>query len=226
MIEHRCHLFGATPADRRAVLPAFAARGARQLALSKYHTFLPSAANRSGGADRPSRGLQTAAEYRAMAQQARLTADMPQNKFIRAELIGIVDAYQNLAITVEMVEQASSLIERSSNHTAGAAHRDAFHKECIARWRATLSGSRNAEITVDTSGRSEEAVLSNRRENQLEMARRHVGEGEARVTRQRKIVAKLPAIGELSNIARRLLVEFDRSLRDHKAQLAQRETTS
>jgi hypothetical protein len=43
------------------------------------------------------------------------------------------------------------------------------------------------------------------------------------VARQREIAAGLPTDGEDGRIAKRLLVEFERTLRDHKAALAQLE---
>lgn len=57
----------------------------------------------------------------------------------------------------------------------------------------------------------------------LEMARRHVREGKVHVARQRKIAAGLLGDGEGSVIARQLLREFERTLRDHKSALAQLE---
>lgn len=54
------------------------------------------------------------------------------------------------------------------------------------------------------------------REKALEMARRHVREGEARVYRQRELVANLSSEDELSRAAKRLLAEFERTLRDHQ----------
>jgi hypothetical protein len=57
-------------------------------------------------------------------------------------------------------------------------------------------------------------------ETPVEMARRHVREGEAHVARQYEIVAKFPDGSKLRATAEELLCEFESTLRDHKAHLA------
>ena len=53
-----------------------------------------------------------------------------------------------------------------------------------------------------------------------EMVERHVREGAAHVARQREIVERLPASGEVAEIARVLLAEFEATLGLHRAHLA------
>lgn len=60
-------------------------------------------------------------------------------------------------------------------------------------------------------------------ETELEMAQRHVREGEAHVLRQREIVAELPADSDLRLMAETLLDELEDVLRQHKAHLARLE---
>lgn len=56
-------------------------------------------------------------------------------------------------------------------------------------------------------------------ETLLEMARRHVREGEAHVAGQRAIVARLGAHGLPTGDAEALLAEFESTLRDHQTSL-------
>ena len=93
----------------------------------------------------------------------------------------------------------------------------------IEPWRRTLGQEPKLAGAVDTGKGAEVAAMAHHRETKLEMARRHVHEAEAHVASQRKIVAGLPAEGEGSLIAERLLVEFERTLRDHKTALARLE---
>ena len=57
-------------------------------------------------------------------------------------------------------------------------------------------------------------------EAELEMAARHVREGEEHVTRQREIVDQLPASGEVADMARMLLAEYEETLDLHRLHLA------
>jgi hypothetical protein len=57
-------------------------------------------------------------------------------------------------------------------------------------------------------------------ETELEMVRRHVREGEARVTRQREIVAGLPGDSDLRDMAESFLGDLENVLRQHKVHLA------
>jgi hypothetical protein len=60
-----------------------------------------------------------------------------------------------------------------------------------------------------------------RRETDLEMALRHVVEGERRVVRQRVLVARLaPSGGETAALAEALLADFQATLEVHRAHLA------
>ena len=104
-----------------------------------------------------------------------------------------------------------------------------YHTECIERWGRTLSQvgrEPKHETVVDTDMGSGVADLANQRETLLEMARRHVREAEVHVARQHQIAAGLPGNDEGSLIARTLLAEFERTLRDHKVALAQLEKRS
>jgi hypothetical protein len=60
-------------------------------------------------------------------------------------------------------------------------------------------------------------------EKELQMVRRHVREGEARVRRQREIVMKMWEMGAPTNIAVTLLEAFQDTLRQHKAHLVRLE---
>lgn len=62
--------------------------------------------------------------------------------------------------------------------------------------------------------------MTHHSETEIEMVRRHVREGEEHVVRQREIVHRLPQSGEVAEIARALLVEFEKSLEAHRAHLA------
>jgi hypothetical protein len=57
-------------------------------------------------------------------------------------------------------------------------------------------------------------------ETELEMVQRHVRESEARIIRQREIVAKLPAGSDLLLLGESLLADLEDALRQHKAHLA------
>lgn len=58
-------------------------------------------------------------------------------------------------------------------------------------------------------------------ETDLEMALRHVVEGELRVARQRALVARLaPSGGEIAALAEALLADFQATLEAHRAHLA------
>jgi hypothetical protein len=56
-------------------------------------------------------------------------------------------------------------------------------------------------------------------ETLLEMARRHVREGEGHVREQRGIVARLSEDSLVAEVARQLLTEFEQGLDDHRASL-------
>jgi hypothetical protein len=56
-------------------------------------------------------------------------------------------------------------------------------------------------------------------ESELEMAARHVAEGERHVTLQEQIVSHLGEIGASTDVARDLLVEFRSTLGRHRAHL-------
>lgn len=58
------------------------------------------------------------------------------------------------------------------------------------------------------------------RETLVEMARRHVSEGEAHVRKQCQIVARLFDRGLPADDALRLLATFEGALEDHRASLA------
>jgi len=59
------------------------------------------------------------------------------------------------------------------------------------------------------------------RETDLEMALRHVIEAEARVLRQRSLVARLgPRGGRIAELAHTLLADFESDLAAHRAHLA------
>lgn len=60
-------------------------------------------------------------------------------------------------------------------------------------------------------------------ETPIEMARRHVAQGEAHVRRQREIVARLSERQLPSQEAMELLLEFEDTLQDHRASLARME---
>lgn len=134
------------------------------------------------------------------------------------------------------VNEAAHACERSAEligislANLGEAHAEVgYHMECIERWCRTLSRvgrEPKREPVVDTDMGSGMADLANQRETLLEMARRHVREAEVHVARQRNIAAGLPGGDEGSLIARMLLAEFERTLRDHKVALAQLEKRS
>ena len=60
-------------------------------------------------------------------------------------------------------------------------------------------------------------------ESELEMARRHIREGKARVKRQREIVVQLQEMGASSKIATALLDQFQDCLRQHQQHLSRLE---
>jgi hypothetical protein len=137
---------------------------------------------------------------------------------------GDTDDYANF--TAVLCERSSDLMGIWLYNADQARAEAGFHRECIDQWRRTL-GQIGWELkrgaAVDISSKPKATDLSELRETHLEMARRHVREGEAIVTRQRKITAGMPSTGEPSRAARRLLVEFERTLCDHKAHLARLE---
>jgi hypothetical protein len=57
-------------------------------------------------------------------------------------------------------------------------------------------------------------------ETLLQMAERHVREGEEHVAKQRRIVADLREGGHPTRVAETLLDEFEATLADHRAHLA------
>jgi hypothetical protein len=65
-------------------------------------------------------------------------------------------------------------------------------------------------------GRDEETGMP-ANETELEMTQRHVAAGERHVAHQREIVARLQTLGTDTGIAEQLLVEFEATLRDHRA---------
>ncbi len=56
-------------------------------------------------------------------------------------------------------------------------------------------------------------------ESEREMVERHVREAEAHVVRQREIVERLPPSGEVAEMARTLLAEYEATLNLHWAYL-------
>ncbi|EYD76998.1 hypothetical protein Rumeso_01408 [Rubellimicrobium mesophilum DSM 19309] len=61
--------------------------------------------------------------------------------------------------------------------------------------------------------------MTHSEETEIEMARRHVREGEEHVARQREIIDRLPSTGEVAEIARTLLADYEDSLALHRAHL-------
>lgn len=57
-------------------------------------------------------------------------------------------------------------------------------------------------------------------EPELDLAKRHVREGERLVVRQRAIISRLIELGCPTTIADELLIEFETSLRQHRDHLA------
>jgi hypothetical protein len=62
------------------------------------------------------------------------------------------------------------------------------------------------------------------RESALEMAQRHVAEGERHVESQRRIIAHLRELGGATDVAEQLLSEFEDLLAVHKSHLRRIET--
>ena len=62
------------------------------------------------------------------------------------------------------------------------------------------------------------------RESALEMAQRHVAEGERHVEAQRRIIAHLRELGGATDVAEQLLSEFEDLLAVHKSHLRRIET--
>ena len=62
-----------------------------------------------------------------------------------------------------------------------------------------------------------------RKEDELEMVRRHVRQGAAHVARQSQLVAELRADGRPTEIAEQLLAVFEESQQQHEAHLARLE---
>jgi hypothetical protein len=56
-------------------------------------------------------------------------------------------------------------------------------------------------------------------ETHMQMARRHVREGEARVQRQRVLIGRLHDLRADTSTAEQLLAEFEHSLDDHRTSL-------
>ena len=54
-------------------------------------------------------------------------------------------------------------------------------------------------------------------ETELEMVKRHVRQGERHVSRQLKIIADMTLRNQPTNVAKSLLLNFEISLRAHKA---------
>ena len=57
-------------------------------------------------------------------------------------------------------------------------------------------------------------------ETELGMVQWHIREGEEHVARQREIVERLPPSGNVAEMARSLLAEFETTLELHRAHLA------
>jgi hypothetical protein len=62
------------------------------------------------------------------------------------------------------------------------------------------------------------------RESALEMAQRHVTDGERHVEAQRRIIAHLRELGGATDVAEELLTEFEDLLAVHKSHLRRIET--
>ena len=56
--------------------------------------------------------------------------------------------------------------------------------------------------------------------NEIETVERHIREAEEHVARQREIVDRLPSSGEVAELARSLLVQYEEVLSLHRAHLA------
>ncbi|MBS3649662.1 hypothetical protein KEU06_13700 [Pseudaminobacter sp. 19-2017] len=63
-----------------------------------------------------------------------------------------------------------------------------------------------------------------RGETEIEMVRRHVREGERHVAIQKSILDDLAAAGRPTDLAKKLLAEFEETLAQHRAHLARLET--
>jgi hypothetical protein len=63
-------------------------------------------------------------------------------------------------------------------------------------------------------------TLADKAETEREMVERHIREGEAHVARQREIVERLPPTGEVADMARTLLANYQETLNLHRAHLA------
>ncbi|HEV2098037.1 MAG TPA: hypothetical protein VGR45_03825 [Stellaceae bacterium] len=68
--------------------------------------------------------------------------------------------------------------------------------------------------------------MAEHRETKLEMARRHVHEGEEHIARQREIIAGLQDDGEVKRLAQQLLLGFETIMREHRASLARLEKSA
>jgi len=55
---------------------------------------------------------------------------------------------------------------------------------------------------------------------EIETVERHIREAEDQVARQREIVDRLPPSGEVAEMARSLLVQYEEALSLHRAHLA------
>ena len=56
-------------------------------------------------------------------------------------------------------------------------------------------------------------------ETEMETVERHIREAEDQVARQREIVDRLPPSGEVAEMARSLLVQYEEALNLHRAHL-------
>ena len=61
--------------------------------------------------------------------------------------------------------------------------------------------------------------MTDTEETELDTVRRHVQEAEDHVARQREIVDRLPPTGDLADIARALLADYEAALALHRAHL-------
>ncbi len=57
-------------------------------------------------------------------------------------------------------------------------------------------------------------------ETEMETVERHIREAEDHVARQREIVDRLPPTGEVAEMARSLLAQYEEALSLHRAHLA------
>ncbi len=62
-------------------------------------------------------------------------------------------------------------------------------------------------------------LADDKTETERERAERHVREAEEHVARQQEIVERLPPTGDVADLARSLLVEYEETLALHRAHL-------